>query len=514
MTHGKACRHEHLWAAVFVTLLVVARTGSAQQSETAGNARMDPEKARVIDYWSNERRASAMPRDFVVDSRGLGYLRGTDGSLQPYGHDIFAARAAGAATPAGSPNAGPGNDSTPPSISGMDPAQGAVIGSTYTFSAVVTDDASGLRSVSFVVRYPDGSTTQTFQAAAGANDTWSATLQGFSDGNWSWRVDARDGAKRGGNRASTDFVDFVVDTGGGSSGGGDGGGSGSAGAGTVTNAEWDQGGAVLMAAGRLYFEMPNNAKRKGPWTGYVCSGTVVTDGVSGRSIVLTAAHCVYDDANKAFARNVLFIPDQAGTSGAGTDLNCNNDPLGCWVPSFGVVDVDWTTRTFPDNIPWDYAYYVVDDTGAHAGASSSSESLEASAGALPVSFLMPSADDGDVGANSIDFTHALGYSYSDDPKFMFCAEDMTTEGAANWWLPSCELSGGSSGGPWVQPLDTASGSGPVMSVNSWGYTNSPGMAGPKLVSSSAECVFTTATSLAWLAVSGQDGEAGWAQDCP
>lgn len=33
------------------------------------------------------------------------------------------------------------------------------------------------------------------------------------------------------------------------------------------------------------------------------------------------------------------------------------------------------------------------------------------------------------------------------------------------------------------------GSGPVISVNSWGYTSSPGMAGPTLYDSSASCLF-------------------------
>ncbi|MFP6837769.1 MAG: NAD(P)H-dependent oxidoreductase subunit E [Pseudomonadales bacterium] len=47
------------------------------------------------------------------------------------------------------------------------------------------------------------------------------------------------------------------------------------------------------------------------------------------STILTAAHCVYDDVHNAFARNVLFIPNQADTTGSATDLNCNNDPLGC-----------------------------------------------------------------------------------------------------------------------------------------------------------------------------------------
>ena len=97
----------------------------------------------------------------------------------------------------------------------------------------------------------------------------------------------------------------------------------------------------------------------------MCSGTVATDGIAGRSVILTAAHCVYDDANKAFARNVLFIPDQTDTTGTGTDLNCSNDPMGCWAPSFGVVDVNYTATIFPNNNAWDYAFYVVSDTGAH-----------------------------------------------------------------------------------------------------------------------------------------------------
>jgi len=195
--------------------------------------------------------------------------------------------------------------------------------------------------------------------------------------------------------------------------------------------------------------------------------------------------------------------------------------MGCWVPAFGVVDVDWTTRTFPDNIPWDYAYYVVSDTGAHAGTATTSDSLDTVAGSLEVSFATPSYNDNDPSPGSVDFTHALGYSYSEDPKFMYCAEDMTTEGSYNdYWLASCGLSGGSSGGPWMQPVE--GGNGPIISVNSWGYTNSPGMGGAPLaddpkrpeVHSTAECVFTAAKSTGFGAVSTSDGNAGVAVSCP
>jgi hypothetical protein len=444
---------------IIVVVLVASPLSGAGAGEPNGGK---GDHGRAAAHWTAARRAQAQPRDLVIDHRGLGYLRRADGTLTPHGH----------ATPAApAPNAKPGGgtaDTTPPTTANPDPGSGATIGASHTFSAKVTD-ASGVRSVTFQIARDGGSSTS-FAAAKGAGDVWSVTLQGFTDGSWSWSIVARDAAKGAGNTATTGPIGFTVSTSGGDPG---------PGPAVVTNDAWTTPGTLQTAAGRIYFEMPSN-RRQTRWSGYVCSGTVATDGTPGRSVILTAAHCVYDDANKAFARNVLFIPDQDGTTGAGTDTNCGNDPLGCWAPSFGVVDTEWTTRTFPDNIPWDYAYYVVSDPG-HEGYGDSGP-LDEKAGSLAIQFSAPTT--GDV-------THALGYSYSDDPNFMYCAEAMGTEGAANWWLPNCGLSGGSSGGPWVQPMGT-DGTGPIISVNSWGYTNQPGMAGPKLAGTSASCLFALA----------------------
>jgi hypothetical protein len=230
----------------------------------------------------------------------------------------------------------------------------------------------------------------------------------------------------------------------------------------------------------------------------------VTDGSTSRSMIQTAAHCVYDDAYKAFARNVLFIPYQDGTTGSGTDLNCANDPYGCWTTAFGVVDTDWTTRTFPDNVAWDYAYYVVANSGAHtAGLQNRGAVLDGAVVPMNVQFSPPT-----VGA----YTHALGYSYSEDPNFKYCAENLANLDSANWWLGSCGLSGGSSGGPWIQPLNQ--GNGPLISVNSWGYTNQPGMAGPKLSGTSAQCVFNDAKARQFFTTPPPDGDEGYeAQGC-
>ena len=473
-------------------LLTLATASSPALGDPAsrGPELVRAEHGRVVAHWTPERRAAAAPRDLVLDPRGQAYLRRPDGTLEPYGRG--GVESGGGATPNAKPGGG-GGDTTFPAVSGMNPADGQTIGASHTFSAKVTD-AGGLRSVSFSIQ-KSGGRAQSFAASSAGSDVWTASLSGFTDGPWSWWVVARDTA---GNTTTTAPVSFTVSTSGGGSGGG---GSGD----TVTNADWDKGNPVQTAVGRIFFEMPSNSRRT-RWAGYVCSGTVTQDGTSGRSVILTAAHCVYDDANKAFARNVLFIPNQDATTGTGTDRDCSNDPLGCWTPTFGVVDVNWTTRTFPDNIPWDYAAYVVPDVGAHSG-NGSGGALDGAVSSLPVSFVEPFFDDGTVGATSSDFTYAIGYSYSDDPNLMYCAEDMTTEGTANWWLPSCGLSGGSSGGLWDQD-------GSIVSVNSWGYTTSPGMAGPKLNGTSASCVYSEAKTVPFGTVPTTAGDAGVKAACP
>jgi hypothetical protein len=454
-------------------------TLAAGQAAAQSQRGLDARAAQAIEHWTPERRAAAIPRDLVIDERGLGYLRAPGNELIPYGHNI-AAQAGG-----------PGADKTGPTVTGMTPAAGATIGASATFSATVTD-SSGVKSVSINVQQGGGA-PQSFAATQGAGNVWSVNLSGFTNGSYSWYVVAKDSAKPS-NTSTSGTVQFAVDTGGGGGGGG----------GTVTNSEWTGGGVVQNAAGRIYFEMPSNSRRT-RWAGYVCSGTVTNDATTGRSIIITASHCVYDDSYKAFARNVLFIPNQADTTGTGTDLNCANDPIGCWSPEFGVVDVNWTTRTFPDNVHWDYAFYVVSDSGAHSGNAASSNVLDAAVTPMDVSFAAPVV---------LDVTHALGYSYDVDPQFMYCADPMESMNADNWWLPNCGLTGGSSGGPWSQPFNVSTGNGPIISVNSWGYTNQPGMAGPKLSGTTASCIYARAKS-ATMGLSYADGDAGVAvTNCP
>ncbi len=256
----------------------------------------------------------------------------------------------------------------------------------------------------------------------------------------------------------------------------------------VSNAEWTDSGYVQHAAGRLLFWMDGAA--------YVCSGTLVNTSLddSERSIVLTAAHCVYDDreGQKKFAELAIFIPNQASTKGVGTDVDCSNDPNGCWVADFGVVDTDWTTSVFPGNIPWDYAYYVFGTDEVTETFSLKDYKLGQQNdlnGVIP--HMLVSFADAEVPA----YTRALGYSYKDDPHFMYCGEAVTGSSYEGLLLPSCALSGGASGGPWSQSTELDLGTGPIISVNSYGPARGPKyMGGPKLSGNSAACLFDLATN--------------------
>lgn len=223
----------------------------------------------------------------------------------------------------------------------------------------------------------------------------------------------------------------------------------------------------------------------------MCSGTVINDGgINERSLILTAAHCAYDDISKGFATNAIFIPDQS-RSLESTDFDCTNDPYGCWYLSFAVVEKGWASNSFPANAEFDYAFWVVHDyVGTHIKGFNDDVT----------GFL-----DQDVDPMNIDFgdpheVHfsSFGYSEDYDPSFRYCAGRAETinevPGYTNLFLPQCNLMGGASGGPWLSDLDS-SGIGNVMSLNSWGFVDDPGMAGPSFQTSSGskvECLFNVA----------------------
>merc|ERR1712195_223760 len=283
----------------------------------------------------------------------------------------------------------------------------------------------------------------------------------------------------------------------------------------VIDDEWDSnwGGVLQNAAGRLYYKMKN---ANGGYSSYVCSGTVVIDDKADRSVIMTAAHCEVNDGYKEFAKDVIFIPNQAGGTGSRTDSNCNNDPLGCWAASFGVADTDWASRSFPANIPWDYAMYVVEAVGAREGPSTRADGT-AIQDSLELAVLVPDSNIPEVSfeaavSDPMPFTYALGYSYKDDPNFHHCGKELSLRNGG-LFLDNCLLSGGASGGPWIQGNAQDH---KLISVNSWGYSDgvTPGMGAPRLdniMGGHASDVFALAKCAAFSSAGSANGVI-WCED--
>ena len=110
-------------------------------------------------------------------------------------------------------------------------------------------------------------------------------------------------------------------------GGGEDDGGDTTGTTAIPGASWEGGGLVADTTGKVLFVMGGSY--------YVCSASVVTDGAAGRSIVLTAAHCVYDetaDMDEGFASNWMFIPNYDASPASLNESGsfCGDTEYGCW----------------------------------------------------------------------------------------------------------------------------------------------------------------------------------------
>lgn len=260
----------------------------------------------------------------------------------------------------------------------------------------------------------------------------------------------------------------------------------------VSSADWTFGGTINGAAGRLLIGFGGSV--------FVCSGTVIDDwGVEGRSMVATAAHCVYDEQTNQFADFYLFIPQQDDGGTDATDFVCENDPFGCWIMQAAVIEQRYfNTPTFAEGIPVDYAILFTPDTGGFhfGGAAGVPDALDQAVKPMKVDFTNKQNIQGG------SFGMLMGYPFVADPNFRYCHDDLvevTFPTGTFLELPACFMGGGSSGGPGLPgPLPGREGDGNLYSVVSYGYVNSvtgealPGQGGPKLYDNSFSCLYERA----------------------
>ena len=214
-------------------------------------------------------------------------------------------------------------------------------------------------------------------------------------------------------------------------------------AGDVDGASWTGGGPVVTRSGQVFFSIDGGD--------YGCSASAIRDdGDTGYSLVLSAAHCVFDGG---FADNWVYVPAFDRTPNAN---GCSQTTYGCWGARALVVHQGWVDG-FPEA---DYAIAVVGPGGK------SGTQLDA-LGTYPLRI---------GGVDVGDRVHAFGYPANPPYSGLdltYCVGSAETNVYGDWGL-LCDMKGGSSGGPWLWGAgDTKAGCGEVFAVTSYGFASDP-----------------------------------------
>ena len=218
---------------------------------------------------------------------------------------------------------------------------------------------------------------------------------------------------------------------------------------SITGSSWTKGGKPLASTGKVFFTM-------GVQT-FVCSGSIVNDSKSDRSIVLTAGHCVFDNATGNFATNFIYYP--AFDTTPVTDCTVSR----CLVATSLVAHSGFTSQseftTQATQYDWGFASIPESDIPGYTFNST------------------PFANS----ATSYAFGYPAETPYAGND-LVYCAGAIspdTNNGGLTWGL-GCNMTGGASGGPWFAAFNTSTFDGSASSLNSYKYTNSKNrMYGPK-----------------------------------
>ncbi|MGW2326780.1 trypsin-like serine peptidase [Streptomyces sp. NPDC001700] len=203
---------------------------------------------------------------------------------------------------------------------------------------------------------------------------------------------------------------------------------------------WAGGGAVVKTSGRVFFTFQGRTAS--------CSGNAVTS--QNASTVITAGHCVKYQGS--WHTNWVFVPA----------YDNGNAPYGQWTAA--------KTLTTPQ---WEATEDINNDVGAAVVAPLNGQKLTSVVGAQGLQF------NGGYNKQMYAFGFAAASPY-DGTKLIYCSGNSSKD----WLLTqdhslACNMTGGSSGGPWFTGFNEATGTGLQVSVNSFGYVFLPNtMYGP------------------------------------
>ncbi|GII60583.1 hypothetical protein Skr01_06680 [Sphaerisporangium krabiense] len=210
----------------------------------------------------------------------------------------------------------------------------------------------------------------------------------------------------------------------------------------TTGARWAAGGAVTRTVGRVFLTMRG--------VDFVCSAGAVRS--HNMDVVVTAGHCAKDGAG-AWAENWTFVPG----------YDAGRRPYGAFTARRVLVPERWSRRGDDSH---DLAMVVVNPSAR--------------------GHLTEVVGGQDIGFNRPRGLRAYGFGFPADPPYdgehlVYCAgaphgdpHDQTSDQGMR-----CDLTAGSSGGPWLSAFDPATGQGVITSVSSFKYSDDPGtMYGP------------------------------------
>src|SRR5215470_8524550 len=218
------------------------------------------------------------------------------------------------------------------------------------------------------------------------------------------------------------------------------------------------------AAGKLFFTEPGVGD-------FQCSASIINN-----RVIVTAAHCLFDPVAKSFFANWIFIPafdgGQADPAGSQTS---SQRPFGSWVAQFVIVSATWnnTSGALPNN--GDFGLIVLQD--------------QSFSGAAPISVKTEVGASFTAVTNNLADTHVtiLGYPCNFDSCNILQRNDSSdhrvgsTATGNNAFEYGSDMTGGSSGGPWVQNFGDPLSAAPtgvrnltrnaVVGVTSYGFTD-------------------------------------------
>jgi V8-like Glu-specific endopeptidase len=220
------------------------------------------------------------------------------------------------------------------------------------------------------------------------------------------------------------------------------------------------GGEVVDTTGKVFFTLGG--------VNYVCSGSSVSSG--NEDVVLTAGHCVHEGPGD-YATNWAFVP--AYDDGA--------RPYGTFTARQLTTTTQWQNS---GDFDYDVAFAVMNTLNG--------EHLTDVVGGQAIGFNQPRGQ----------YMYSFGYPAAnpyDGSDIAWCHGTVVQDtfgGSADQGM-DCNMTGGSSGGPWFANYDEATGVGVLGSVNSFKYRGGNlrnYMFGPYL-GDVAESLYTSAATL-------------------